>query len=244
MSESNVDVMGSEGTTGAEVSAPVESNQQETPNSGVESNVPESIPYERFSKINSEKNEYKKMYEDQLNLTSQLTQNVNSYLEQNTQEPSNVPNIETIDDVTKYIQQEVENRVKPIEEQRVAEVYKNNVENFFNTNKDASEIRTQIDDYFDKAPDYEKKYIVEAVTNGHVSVLNDLKNKVALQHNQIIKNMASESVANESKSTMTPTSNKIVRDQQPGMSDLIKSGKENSNFSNFFSAFVQEQGLG
>jgi hypothetical protein len=244
MSDANVDVMGGETVTVNEVNKPTEATQEIANDSGQENNVPEAIPYERFSKVNNEKNELKQQLEEQRILNTQLSQNVNQYLEsqqaQNVQEPK-VP--ETVEDVMSFINQEIDNRVKPIEEQRKQETYANNVNNFFASDKDAGNIRSEIDQYYNSLPSYRQQGIVDSVSRGDMSVLNEIKNTVMLQHNNNLKTMASNAVASDASKTLSPSANKVTRDVQPGLGDLAAEGAKTGNFNDFFSSFVNSQGL-
>jgi hypothetical protein len=243
MTDDNVDVMGGETVVVGEVNQPEAQEADLAQDSEQSNNAPEAVPYERFSQVNAEKNTLKQELEQQRALNNQLSQNVNEYLEsQKTQNVEPSP-IETVDDVMSFINKEIDNRVKPIEEQRKQETYVNNVNNFFSSDKEASGIRDQIDSYYNNLPSYRKEGIVEAVSRGDVSVLNEIKNTVAMQHNINLKNMASEAVSNTSAKTLSPNANKVVRETAPGLSDLVSQGKKEGNFDGFFSQYVNSQGL-
>jgi len=247
MSDNNVDVMGGEAVVAPEVNQPAEQSSDQVQDSGQESKAPEAVPYDRFSQVNSEKNDLKKKLEEQRSINNQLSQNVNQYLEtQNAQvtQATQDPQIETVDDVMSYINKEIDNRVKPIEDQRKQETYVNNVNNFFTGDKEASGMRDQIDTYYNNLPSYRKEGIVDAVSRGDVSVLNELKHTVAMQHNNNLKNMATESVQADIGKTLSPNANKVVREQQASSSSLIAKGKKEGNFGEFFSQFIKDNGLG
>lgn len=207
-------------------------------------NIPETVPYDRFSQSIAEKNEIKRKYEEQVALNNELSRNVNQYLEtQVSQNTVEQPNFETIDDVTRYIDSQVENRVKPIEEQRKQEKYINNINSYFSSNGEAAGLRAQIDQYYDRLPTYRKEAIVESVSRGDVTVLDELKSYVALQHNNNVQNMANESAMSDVNRTMVPNANRIVRETPPGMGDLISKGKETGNFGSVFQQLAKNSGL-
>ena len=245
MTETNeLDVMGSDPIVATEVNEQAEETQSEFPDSGKENSVPETVPYNRFSEVNARKNELEKQSIEDQALIKSLSQNVNEYLETNKAPESNEdPQIETIDDVMSYINKAVDSRVKPIEEQRLIETYTNNVESFFSSNKDAESMRGQIDEYYNNLPSYRRESIVTAISKGDTSVLNEIKNTVALQHNKNITNMTQEAVLNDATRTMSPNASKIVKESKPGFSDLIKKGKETGNFDSVISQFIMDAGL-
>ncbi len=244
MSDNNVDVMGGESVQVNEVNDQPEAVQDQAQDSVQENKVPESVPYDRFSSVNAEKNELKQKLEQANALNQQLSQNMNQYLEsQNTQATQEPEMPETVEDVMSFINKEIDNRVKPIEEQRLRENITNNVNNYFSQDKEAAAVKDQMDQYYDNLPSYRQQAILDSVSRGDVSVLNEIKHTVALQHNTNLKNMATESANNEANKTLTPGANKIVRETAPGMNDLISEGKKTGNFDNFFSQFVNQAGL-
>jgi len=242
MTGNDVDSMG--GTTVIEdVNQPTDESQSDSQSSSESSKVPETVPYDRFSEVNSEKNVLKKKYDEQVALNNQLSQNVNQYLESHKSPDVTTPQIESIDDVVSYINKEIDSKVKPIEQKRLQETYVNNVNNYFSGDKQASEIRDQIDQYYNNLPSYRQESIYDAVSRGDVSVLDELKATVSMKHNSNLKSMADEAVVTESTRTIAPNTNKVIRDSKPGLSDLISKGKKEGNFGNFFTQFVQDSGL-
>ena len=211
-----------------------------------DSQVPTSIPYERFSEVNNEKNELKKKYEEQLSINNRMSGQVTEYLDSvnSTSKEAEAPQIETIDDVMNYIKNEVDSRVKPIEQERKTESYVNNVKNFFANDKEASELRTEIDQYVGNLPSYRKESILTSVSNGDISVLNEIKHTVAQNSNANIKKMVSDSANADINKTLTPGTSKVTRETKSSTGDLISKGKKDGNFQDFFSSFVQSSGLG
>lgn len=241
MSDNNDAVLSQENVSVNEVNQPSGEIQSDAQNSEQGNKIPESVPYDRFAEVNREKNELRQKYEEQIALTNQYAQSTTDYInqQQNTQ-PVQEPQIETVDDVMSYINSKIEERVKPIEQQRFVESYENNVKSWFNQDKQANEIKDQIDSYYTNLPDYRQQSIVDAVSRGDVSVLNEIKNTVMLQHNNNLKSMANESVANDINKMVSPQSKKVIRDGEPSMNDLINEGAKTGNFDQFFSAFSQK----
>lgn len=241
MPEDNVDVMGGEQVAVNEVNQTPDASQDQAQNSEQDSAVPESVPYSRFSEVNNEKNDYKQKYDA-------LNDNINQYLEnqnsedQPTQQQES-PEPTTVQEFKDLMIQEIDNRIKPIEKDRIQESRVNHIKNYFAQDKEASNLRPQMDDYYKNLSSHRKEAFDAAVSKGDISVLNEIKSMVSSQHGSNLKNMANDAAVLESNKTFSPSANKVTRDTKLGTSQLVEAGKKDGNFSPFFSQFIQDQGL-
>lgn len=242
MSEDNnsVDEYGSEPISSIEVNQePAQAENEQ--DSAQENKAPEAIPYERFQKVNSEKNEWKTKYDElQGNINEYLanTNRQSAYEQQNAVKETQVPEINSVEDMMQYIEKKVEERVKPIEQQRAVDMYDRTVNNFFETDAEAKALKSDIDSYYDALPNYRKKQVVEAVSFGDTSVLQEIKNTVALKKQASINNMTNQAVNADAQRTVQPSAAKVVRSGEPGFRDIMTEAKKTGNFTDVFKAMV------
>ena len=160
MTDDNVDVMGGSEIVNTEVKQENTGENQTQADSGQDKNTPDTVPYERLSESVKQKNEFKKKYEEQLEINNNLSQSVTEYANSQITDTQSIENkpIETIDELMGVVRQEMDDRFRPMEEKGITESYKNNVKNFFLQDKEASKIRAQMDDHYDKMPISHKEF--------------------------------------------------------------------------------------
>jgi hypothetical protein len=247
MSDQNtVDEFGSEPISSIEVKEQGTTEQVETGDSTQEkASTPESIPYDRFSQVNKEKNEIKAKYDE-------LQANVNEYLSNSNRQSAqdqetansvaNLPNIDTVEDLLSHLDQRVEaqvqERLKPIEEKTRQDAYVSNVESFFNSTGATQEERSEMDSYFDSLPDYRKKSVVDAVSLGDTTVLNEIKSFVTSQKAQNLQGLTNQAVSDDANRVSQPASTKVVRAGNPSFSDKMDAARKTGDFTSVFESLI------
>lgn len=234
--EQTINEMGSDPITSVEVNneAP---NQEADANSSDQQQEHNSVPYQRFQEVNAQKNEYKQQLDQTIANINEYMASQNATNQQSVQEEP-VGNIETVEDVLALVDKKVQEKIAPIQKQRQDEMYTNTVKSYFSSNQEASQLKDQIDSYYDSLPDYRKKSIYEAVSFGDTSVLDEIKNTVSVQHNSNLMDMTNSAVAKDVAMAASPQNTKKNVVNQPTLTDIKDSGKKSGDFGSYFKAFA------
>ncbi len=232
VSQVDSDVMGGESISSlSEVQQ--EPAQAEPANSEQETRDTQAVPYDRFQKVNTEKNEYKQKYEDVMN-------NINSYMAANgAQETSQeqAP-IESMDDLMTHIDSMVSQKMAPVQQTLNEQKYTASVNGYFASNPEANEMRSDIDNYYQGLSNIRKSQVVESVLAGDTTVLDEIKNTVKLQHTTNLGNMAAQQAVDEASKAMPPSNTRITKQTDPTVNDLVDHGKKTGDFNAYFSALA------
>ena len=242
MSE-NVDAMGGETVTVGEVNQPSEAVQEQAQSSEQSNKVPEAVPYDRFSQVNSEKNDYKEKYEQQVAINNEHLNNANQFMQAQAPQ-AETAQIDSVEDLMKAVDLKVNEATQSYRDQQHLQSLNMNKDAYFNGNPEAKALETQILDLYKSKPTYMQAAIDHAVSMGDTSVLDEMKNTVALQHNGNVKNMANEAALKDANKTLSPTAHKVVKETGGRTkAELLAHGKKTGDFSGIFGGLIKAHDL-
>lgn len=240
MSQEVMPEIANDSTVAQETEVTPESQDGNVENSAQANTVPETVPYNRFSEVNQEKNDLKKMY-------AELSQNVNQYIqdqnrrEDEKKEAAEIPHMETVEDVLDFVKknvtQEVDKIVKPMKENAEQQNYHNTLNKFFGDNPGAK--RDQIDSYFDSLPEYRRNSIAQSIKMGDTSALTEIQALVERQENQAIQQMANTATQQDTNQAFSPSQSRVVRTGEPTLQDKMAKMKETGDTRSVFEELAQ-----
>lgn len=204
-----------------------------------------SIPYDRFSEVVQQKNEYKERAD---RLESALLQFSNSQSSKSPEESSDrLPEFQTAEELVSYLNKrttdQLEKAIEPIKSHFMENNYKANLDRFFSENQGAKSVLPEMDAYVDKLSSSRKSVIVNSVLAGDYSAVNEIYYTVMAQKNSNIQSIVDKSVSDETKKIVNPAQYRTARTTDPSRDDLFNQGKKTGNFRPFLTEFANSMNL-
>jgi len=210
----------------SEVKEPQASNSEQA------NKVPDFVPYQRFSEVNSN---YKKSMET-IAEKDRIIEAMAANVPPQTQQPLDTgrSEIESVDDLFSVLGEKLEEKIAPIQKELAISKFEKNTHAYFNSNPKAAELQPEIDSYFDTLSKNRQQAIVDSIALGDTSVLKELTNTVLMEKQNNLQGMANEQIQSQQNQVHSPSNTKVVKTQSVSDKDLLIDAAKTRNFDQVF----------
>ena len=206
---------------------------------------PSNIPYDRFSQVVHQRNELQDKY-------SNLETEVSRIKEAITGPQNTGSNFESVDDLLKHVDSQVEQklarayqeRIVPLEQERLVATYNNAIEGYFSRNPQAAKLRGEMDSYTASMGQATKDSIQNAVLQGDNSMLDMIYTKARSDKDNQLQGYLSTQQTRQVNQVAQATPYKAIRTPQTTKQDVYSMAREQNSMKPVFSQLVNELGLG
>lgn len=210
----------------------VQTDASQTPAQG-QAQIENAIPYHRFKEVNEQKN--------------LLAQEV-ALLRQQMVAPQSRqtgPQVETVEDLFKVMDERLngkakefeEQRLKPLEQKIQTQNFDNNVDRYF-ANPEKAAVRDQMDAYTATMGADERDFLISQVAKGNMRLLEAIYHQVRSEAQGNTQAQAQAQANATAKVATQANPYRVIRDGQQSIQDLKQNAIQSGNFKSVFEALA------